>query len=122
MDFDGLPLFDAQMSAELRDAGMGLAWDREARKPLAIEAMELTCKRFPLVWHDRLHETLLELEITEIRPMAVGSLWRNALESKWIETTNLPFQKSQRPRAHRRPGPVYRSLLYRDEGAGHANS
>ena len=122
MDFDGLPLFDAQMSAELRDAGMGLAWYREARKPLAIEAMELTCKRFPLVWHDRLHETLLELEITEIRPMAVGSLWRNALESKWIETTNHPLQKSQRPKAHRRPGPVYRSLLYRGEGAGHANS
>lgn len=122
MDLHGLPLFDAQMSAQLRDTGMDLAWHHEARKPLAIEAMELTCKRFPLVWHDRLHETLLELGITGIRPMAIGSLWRNALESKWIERTGRPPQKSQRPRAHCRPGPVYRSLLYREEAAGYANS
>jgi hypothetical protein len=76
--------------------------------------MELTCKRFPFVWHDRLHEVLVELEIADIRPMAIGSLWKNALEKRWIETTIRPFEKSQRPKAHRRPGPVYRSLLYQE--------
>ena len=111
------PLFDFASGLEARDVGIALAWDHEARGPEVIDAMRLTCERFPSVYHDCLYVVMDELGL-EIRPMALGSVWKQAIKNRWIAKTNEEPRKSRRPKAHARPGPVYRSLIYKETDDG----
>lgn len=113
IDLSDLPLFDPALGAQLRDNGMEMAWEAEAegRQALAIDALKLAAQRNYEVWADHLYEALAELGVTDFKPKAIGTVWKEGKKQGWIIPAGRT-EKTRRPMAHRRDCPVYISRIY----------
>jgi len=111
--FDDLPLFDPRRGAELRDIGMQRASDNagDQRIALAREALRIAASNSYRVTHDDLWQAMDDLGIEDFNPPAIGAIWRHGISQGWIERTT-EFTHTKRAKAHKRTGPVYRSLLF----------
>ena len=112
-DLSDLPLFDPALGQQLRDLGMGMAWDAESdgRQAAAIDALKLAAQRNHEVWADHLYEALDELGVVGFKPNAIGTVWKEGKKHGWITPAGRT-EKTRRPMAHRRDCPVYISRIY----------
>lgn len=115
-DLSDLPLFDPALGEELKQQGMALAWDNEGtdRRALAVDALRLAAQRNPELWADHLYETMAELGVTDFKPKAIGTVWKEGKRLGWIIPAGRT-EKTRRPLAHGRDCPVYRSRLFGQE-------
>ncbi len=91
---------------------MATAWENvsEAQRLDALACIKHLCEVLPRVTTDDFH-ALASARNLRIRPKAIGPLWKRARLNNWVEPTG-EYVPTKRPRAHGRPIPVMRSLLY----------